>query len=221
MPREKVRPYQNYINSLNPFCPTDTTQYYPSILSFNSNNSIRDKTSEFVIPNSFKQCRVSLPLGGGSILPSLPSQLPIQAKPGRWQVSPPFIIFRHHGNYSVRFEKMFSFARWDEGRHYEKADIFKAESTPETRPARIIEAPRRIRKKGAGRKTANPAMEISLIDWFKSYINEKSTLIRTISKTKRGDESGQIAEQLGRLQGFEGLVRQIYETISTHETRPH
>jgi len=88
---------------------------------------------------------------------------------------------------------MFSFARWDEGRRYEKADIFKTEILPETKPVRVMEAPKRIRKKGAGRKTANPAMETALIQWFTNYINEKSIVIRTLSQAKRSDEPGQIA----------------------------
>jgi hypothetical protein len=191
--REKIRPYQNFVNAFNPFLPTDTTQYFPSILSFNTANSMPEKSVDYQIPNNLKHYKVYSPNGIGLTNGFLSTQSHLQTKGNRWQISRPLNVYRQDGSSGMKLEKMFSFARWDEGRLYEKAEIFKTEALPEPKPVKASDAPRRIRKKGAGRKTANPGMETALIQWFTAYTNERSTLTRTLPETQGGHEPGQNA----------------------------
>ncbi len=220
LPREKTRPYQNYLNSFPPLYHDDKPQYFPSILSFNTSNSMPEKSAEFMLPSPSKQIKTWPLSAAGPHHAYVLAQPHLPAKGSRWQISPSFSVFMYQGKTPVRCANMFSFARWDEGRRFEKAEVFKQQNLPEPQPVKVSDAPRRIRKKGAGRKTANPNMESALIQWFDSYITEKSNVIRATAKTQGDHEQGQIAEQLERLQSLQGLVRQVYETFSTGDSEP-
>lgn len=62
------------------------------------------------------------------------------------------------------------------------------------------------RRKGAGRKTVNPQMEVDLIEWVQNYLIQNSNLIRKLSKAQRHHRASQAISEL-ELQGLERLVR--------------
>ncbi len=80
---------------------------------------------------------------------------------------------------------------WNEQKiDVKKKNLQFIEESPNPSIARInFITGKKIRKKGAGRKTANPSMEINLINWIKNYLNSRSCIIRDVSKEKRGYES--------------------------------
>jgi hypothetical protein len=64
------------------------------------------------------------------------------------------------------------------------------------------------RKKGAGRKTVNPQMEATLVDWAIKYLNDYSIIIRETPQAQGNHKPGQELQERG-LQGLQGLVRQV------------
>ncbi len=64
------------------------------------------------------------------------------------------------------------------------------------------------RRKGAGRKTVNPKMEVDLVDWVEDYLRHYSQLTRNLSQAQGHHRAGQAVSEL-ELQGVQGLVRQV------------
>jgi hypothetical protein len=104
--------------------------------------------------------------------PLLALPFPQIVKFSRWQISQSSILYNKFSKYDIRFEKVFSFATLNDGKIYEKSDIFKGSFFSTMKIFQKAESPKRIRKKGAGRKTANPQMEADLINWFNEYAKQ-------------------------------------------------
>lgn len=171
---EKPRPYQTLLIPNNIHSVLSSVNYpYNSIFSVKSNPSGSESSHELLLPNVSRMA-TSWPHVNDQLLNPNFSFLKSQAaKLGRWQISKSFILFNKFSNYDFRFEKMFSFSTLNDGKSFERSEVFKTFEAPLIKESKSIETSKRIRKKGAGRKTANPKMEADLIQWFNEYVKEK------------------------------------------------
>jgi hypothetical protein len=88
----------------------------------------------------------------------------------------------------------------------ESGNSFRRQSQAKRQQEKL--APGAKRRKGAGRKTVNPKMEVDLIEWVQNYLYQHSSLTRKLSEAKGHHRAGEAIPE-PELQGVEGLVRQV------------
>jgi hypothetical protein len=174
MTQDRIRPYQA-VMMLNSPLEIFGNGNHPlnSIFSVQSSHSNSESCQELLLPNVSRMATSWPRVNTQLFNPLLAQSVPQIAKSGRWHISKTSILYNKLSNYDIRCEKKFSFAALNDGKSYEKSDIFKGSYFSSMKIFQKVESSKRIRKKGAGRKTANPQMEADLINWFNEYAKQQ------------------------------------------------